>query len=193
MQVNKKLCNQCGKVKPLTEFSMRIGGHRPEDICNKCLEIRTQPRRPKILGRSHIPPRLAGLDHKPSLPQKRCITCNNEKPLEEFHIKNSSPDGRQDSCRDCLNERHRNNIRDRALKLWDDMIRNFAVQKKGEWFSSREVKVLIQRDISPTREYLNELTRRGYLEKKTESRRKFYRLPQGLTNLETESGVMSSK
>ena len=34
-------------------------------------------------------------------PQKRCNTCGDVKPLDDYHRSSATRDGRQHNCRDC--------------------------------------------------------------------------------------------
>lgn len=56
-----KLCCTCGRILPLEQFPMKPSG-RLEAECGECLNKEPLTRqRPKILGKSPIPPRLGGL------------------------------------------------------------------------------------------------------------------------------------
>lgn len=175
MEIKRKICNSCGEAKPLDKFSMKISGRRLEDICIKCLEQSLRPKKiPKTAGYSNIPPRLGNKTIN-QRELKRCGTCGELQLLRNFSVDNSTADGLRSYCRTCAGRHHKKHITTRALILWEKEIRSYAA--KQNWFTAKDIKKLIKYNITSTREYLNFLSREGFLETRTNKWRKYYRLP----------------
>jgi len=185
--VVNKLCCTCGRILPLEKFPMKPTGHRQEAECEDC--IKNQPlvrKRPRILGKSPIPPRLAGL-HQPTNPppiplplvdeipvgMKKCKECGQVKPLHDFHKANDSRDGHRAICSTCSGRKFHESINRKALEWWENCIKDYS-QDHG-WFTARQMKSIMQYSISFSRLVLNRLTELDLLERKTMNRVKFYR------------------
>ena len=63
---------------------------------------------------------------------------------------------------------------ERAILAWKNAIKEYAINQ--DWFTARDVKPIIQYSLQVTMRILNNLTLQGYLEKKTETRVKLYRI-----------------
>lgn len=145
-----KLCCTCGQVKPLKEFPKKIVGNRREAECQDC--IKNQPlvrERPKILGKSPIPPRL-GKMHS----------------LEVGVIEEDNPSKTFEKTSD----------NDRAVHVWEKRLMKFATNRN--WFTAKDAKEPAQYSLPIVRNILNTLTELGYLEKNDEKRVKLYRIKQ---------------
>lgn len=87
MENRKKLCCTCGRILPLENFPMKPNGHRREADCEEC--INNQPlvrQRPRILGKSPIPPRLGRMHQKSSkvfiIDENPRITSENNRAIQ---------------------------------------------------------------------------------------------------------------
>lgn len=181
-----KLCCTCGQILPLEQFPLKPSG-RHEAECTECFNKEPLTRqRPKILGKSPIPPRLAGLNQPvsppPTPPQiddnipngmKNCKECGQNKPIMEFHKTRETPDGYKNICRSCSGERFHESVNKKALEWWEKCIKDYS--KDQEWFTARQMKTIMQYSLSFSRLVLNRLTEIGLLEKKTMNRVKYYR------------------
>jgi len=187
--VVNKLCCTCGQILPIEKFPKKIVGHRREAECETCIKKQPMVRqRPKILGKSSRPPRLAGL-HSPVSPppqpspvvnvevlqdgMKKCKQCEQVKPYTKFNKSQDTPDGYRTICRTCSGKRFHESINTKAMEWWENCIKDYS-QERG-WFTAKQMKTIMQYSLSFSRLVLNRLTELDLLEKKTMNRVKHYR------------------
>ena len=156
--VRKKLCYTCGHIYPEEKFPLKHTGRR-EAECADCLN--KEPivkQRPKILGKSPIPPRLGKL-HPPR------------------EVMRSKPKTRKRKVKI-----------ERAIRVWEKRLHRFSTGRG--WFTVKEAEGEIMYSTPVVREILNALVGEGFLEKKTECRRKMYRLKENPLDVQ-EMGVVT--
>src|SRR5947207_12409534 len=75
---------------------------------------------------------LEGLFESPGEPPmgKRCSTCKEFKPLDDFNVRTTARDGRQWSCRACNAAYHRAN--------WDRHMSQIRARRKRVWAENCE-------------------------------------------------------
>jgi hypothetical protein len=101
---DRKQCTLCGEVKPLSEFhrnpNATDGRHTR---CAECINRLAQERRDKSPKQQQRKEKAALL----AKGQKRCIRCNEVKPLDAFRADQRQDDGRRNTCRQCGNAAYR--------------------------------------------------------------------------------------
>lgn len=155
-----KLCYTCGRTLPEEKYPRKHTGRR-EAECEGCLN--KEPivkQRPKIIGKSPIPPQLGKLHAQ----------------REVMPIKPPSRQKRADI--------------ERAIRIWENRLHKFCTGRG--WFMVKDAEEEVMYSTPVVREILNNLAKAGFLEKKTERRRKLYRLnehPQSVQDVGVVSGV----
>lgn len=199
-----KLCCTCGQILPLEQFPLKPSG-RHEAECTECFNKEPLTRqRPKILGKSPKPPRLAGL-HQPVSPppkpspangevpvgMKKCKQCGNVQPFTEFHKSRDTRDGYRIICRTCSGERFHESVNNKAMEWWENCIKDYSQER--DWFTAKQMKTIMQYSLSFSRLVLNRLTELGLLEKKTMNRVKYYRQKSEDINFKEDKTVALAK
>lgn len=110
-----KACRKCGQVKPYEEFILdnrRLDGRG--SYCRECSNAR--PRKSyRKLGTLPMEEWFDKLRNKwrsviSERTAKVCPHCKQEKPLNEYHNKKSSPNGKQNMCKACTLEERRSEV-----------------------------------------------------------------------------------
>lgn len=94
-----KLCKGCGESKSVDEFYRRKTGYY-EALCKPC-DIADVARR-KSAKRAEARAALLALPQLPPPTEKRCITCNQVKPIGRFAVHSNGR--RRGQCDDCRKE-----------------------------------------------------------------------------------------
>ena len=88
-----KVCTRCKVEKPLEAFTpQRNGALGRTAWCRECLRLNAAVKREERRRLLPPPPKLIG---------KICPICKTDKPLSEFGVQRSKPDGRTPQCREC--------------------------------------------------------------------------------------------
>jgi hypothetical protein len=87
-----KICQGCGKEKPLTDFKYYKFKSRRENICNECVDNGIKP---IIIKNNTI---KKSIDKKIKI--KNCIHCHKDKPLNNFYY-NNRLNRYHSICREC--------------------------------------------------------------------------------------------
>lgn len=103
---------------------------------------------------------------------KRCEKCGREKPLDDFHRRNSIPSGRQPHCKECVREyarewRKRNKPRLRAQgKRYRDAHKAETAERVRRWYEANKERALetSRRWRDENRERHDENLRRWHVE-----------------------------
>ena len=86
-----KRCTRCGEVKALAEFALdRSGTVGQQGRHSRCLDC-------GAIYRAALPrtePQMEG--------DKECPACQRVRPISDFRVVRSNPDGRSIRCRDCM-------------------------------------------------------------------------------------------
>lgn len=101
---NGKQYPSCGKIKPLSDFSVDVKG-RPYRTCKRCMQIRSSLRRnyPELLPKSPEP--------------TACTACGIVKPIDDFGYQPGSGGVPHPTCRRCREQAHqRDYAKNRAPK-----------------------------------------------------------------------------
>ena len=119
--IQKKMCNQCGVIYPIEEFSLDPVTARPMAICPSCEMKQVNQKQPAIIiGKSKSPGLLQGLSkfeeedetikskskvesevNIDMVKTKECVICGERKPLKSFVPIAGKPGGFKDICRAC--------------------------------------------------------------------------------------------
>ena len=160
-----KLCCTCGQVKPLKKFPKKIVGNRREAECEDCIKNHPLVReRPKILGKSTIPPRL-GRMHETSE-----VLVIEDTPVQTSENRQSPENTR-------------------AIQVWEKRLMRFAINR--DWFTPKDAKEPAQYSLPIVRNILNTLVTFDYLEKNDEKRVKLYRIKQNHLLKQDAAGLIA--
>lgn len=113
-QPKVKHCKHCDQTKPAKEFGARIGAKDGlQFYCRKCnreisrdWRLRNEKTKREIIAKTIAKAEASGK-------LKRCKTCKEAKPFNEFRTRKSHGDGKYSHCRECerLWDRTRSNTR----------------------------------------------------------------------------------
>ncbi|MDY9922756.1 hypothetical protein [Methanobacterium sp.] len=152
-------------------------------LCCTCGEVKPMEKFPKkIVGHRREAECEDCIKNKPMVRQRPRILGKSPRPprLGKIHAPRKVVEVVPDTHRQQVND-------ERARKTWDDIIRGYA--QNQDWFTARDVKPQINYSLQVTMQILNDLSKLGYLEKKTDHRVKQYRMKNELINHE-EAGLI---
>lgn len=114
----RKGCNTCGEILPLSRFGRNRS--RPDsymDYCHPCGKVRAVRERARLSSRTEAELARAQSRMRPD-GLKRCRTCLQHKPADQFHQDRSKWDGRAGQCQTCSSTSGRRRRDDKKLKRW---------------------------------------------------------------------------
>lgn len=130
--------------------------------------------------------------------EAECENCFNSEPLvkQRPKIVGISPKppqlGKLHTRREVMRSNkvpHRKKVEiERAIRIWENRLHKFSTGRG--WFSVKEAEDEVMYSTPVVREILNNLTNEGFLEKKTDRRRKLYRLKENQVTVQ-EVGVVT--
>lgn len=95
----RKKCSRCKKFKPVSEYSVcKTGKYGLYNYCKPCHKADALERNP---NRQEIDEREAKKTGLKKLGLKRCTSCKNVVPLEDFYGDPRHKDGKQSHCKQC--------------------------------------------------------------------------------------------
>jgi hypothetical protein len=185
-----KMCSNCGKIKPETEFPLTMTGKiGPE--CRKCAKIRIDGRaRPTIIGKSNKPGLLGGLHPAPVkkiqdteeskalqkmflFPHEKtdgktkiCTQCGKEKPITDFYRKSVSTEGHKSECKVCSIKARDRTLLVSAKKRFDDIVLPYS--KTHSSFTIKEITEVWPRSRKTIANYLSNRVKLDLLSKTME-------------------------
>ena len=151
-----KICMQCGKEKPVSDFNLNAAKY--DGIDSYCKSCRTENRikykqnkskkmeTPKRKRRTFSElTRVYDIIRREFGDTKVCEVCGQEKKIEAYTICVTGKDGLRNACKDCIHD-----LKDKGLKLADAKIYKpitKPVKKKEDEFHS-ELKMRQQEEYS---------------------------------------------
>lgn len=130
---NTKRCRRCMDEKPLSDFHAQ--SHRPDGRYSNCKECRNSQirKRRKSNGYGERTRYIEDLQAIIRDGMRPCVTCEEVKPLSEFHSSPSKPGDVSSECKSCACSR---------ASDWYDENHNRAIHRKRQYYQENRLEIL---------------------------------------------------